>query len=355
METDHLLKLGSDPIPGDAPCGENARYEEEYESLLSEVGKLESLHGGTVDWARVVELGCALLESKTKDLLVASYVAGGLWETDGPSGLVAGLTLCRDLIKNFWEGIFPKRLRARRTAVDWLMARIQGWMADESIAIDRGLLENGIAVLKDLQSLTEDRWEGDEPELFQAERAMTKRLDLLPGEQADEPSEPEAEAQEQETSPPAPAPSASASASAAARPNPTPAPAPVQPVAAPGSIASRTDALACLEAVAGFFEHSEPHSPIPMLVRRAVRWGGMDYRTLYAELLRHDPAGQARLWELLGLEAPAGEGAPARPIAPPQPAPQPTAVSQSSAAPAPGATARPPPRVVAPPPTRPTD
>ncbi len=352
MDTEHLLKLGREPISDDAPCGENARYEEEYESLLAEVGKLESLHGGTVDWARVVELGSVLLESKTKDLLVAAYVAGGMWETEGPGALVAGLALCRDLTQHFWEGAFPKRLRARRTAINWLMGRVQGWVAEESIEIDPGTLEDGIAVLRDFQTLTEDRWEGDEPELFQAERALAKRLDQLHGEAAEELPETPAGTQEQAAGATATTGSAASDTTASAGAKPAMAPQAARSSSVPGSIATRADALSCLVAVAGYFEHTEPHSPISMLIRRAVRWGGMDYRELYAELLRHDPAGRAQLWELLGLETQADGTPPVCSV--PQAAPQPSAPAQPAATSAPATPVQAPPRVVAPPPVRPT-
>ena len=38
---------------------------------------------------------------------------------------------------------------------------------------------------------------------------------------------------------------------------------------------SRADALHGLAAVAQYFRHTEPHSPLAYLIERAIRWGEM--------------------------------------------------------------------------------
>ena len=64
-------------------------------------------------------------------------------------------------------------------------------------------------------------------------------------------------------------------APAAAAPPPQPA----------GAIQSREDALAAVTKIAEFFRKSEPHSPIPFLLDRAVRWGRMPLPALLNELI----------------------------------------------------------------------
>ena len=64
--------------------------------------------------------------------------------------------------------------------------------------------------------------------------------------------------------------------------------------AANGRIASRDEAYRMLEAAAGFLERTEPHSPVPLLVRRAISWGAMPLPQLLAELMQ-DPALTSRL------------------------------------------------------------
>ncbi|HYH83774.1 MAG TPA: type VI secretion system protein TssA [Longimicrobium sp.] len=50
-------------------------------------------------------------------------------------------------------------------------------------------------------------------------------------------------------------------------------------------IRSRDEAYALLEAAAGYLGRTEPHSPTPWLVRRAVGWGGMELGELLETLI----------------------------------------------------------------------
>jgi predicted component of type VI protein secretion system len=61
-----------------------------------------------------------------------------------------------------------------------------------------------------------------------------------------------------------------------------------------GPISSREEAYRVLETVASFLERTEPHSPVPLLVRRAIGWGRMPLPQLLGELMQ-DPAFTARL------------------------------------------------------------
>lgn len=57
------------------------------------------------------------------------------------------------------------------------------------------------------------------------------------------------------------------------------------PIATPGQIVDRDQALRMLLDVAAFFKRTEPHSTIPMALETLVRRGRMDFVTLLAELL----------------------------------------------------------------------
>ncbi len=65
-------------------------------------------------------------------------------------------------------------------------------------------------------------------------------------------------------------------------------------------IASREEAFALLEAVAQYLMRTEPHSPVPYLVQRAVAWGEMSFGQLLAQFI-HDPAELERLYGFLGI------------------------------------------------------
>lgn len=119
------------PIADDAPAGRDARHEPEHESIRSEIQKLGSLQGGKVDWAHVETAGTALLASKSKDLLIASYVAYSLFVRSGLSGCLEGVALLSNLLAHFGDALHPLRPRARANAIEWFAANVSQRLQDE--------------------------------------------------------------------------------------------------------------------------------------------------------------------------------------------------------------------------------
>jgi type VI secretion system protein VasJ len=123
-----LLTLGKEPVSTDRPAGADARYDPLYEELQAEVDKLSSPTAeGALDWAKVVTLSAQILGTKSKDLLVASYLAVGLIHTRKIEGLGSGLTVYRDLLEAHWEGLFPPkaRMRGRLGAIAWWLEKAE--------------------------------------------------------------------------------------------------------------------------------------------------------------------------------------------------------------------------------------
>lgn len=117
-----LSQLSCRPIRPDAPAGFEVREDPGFEALQAEVEKLSApAAAGAVDWPGVARLSGELLAEKTKDLLVASYLAVALVHTEGCAGCVRGLTFYRELLEHFWEKLYPQktRLRARLRALEW--------------------------------------------------------------------------------------------------------------------------------------------------------------------------------------------------------------------------------------------
>lgn len=57
-------------------------------------------------------------------------------------------------------------------------------------------------------------------------------------------------------------------------------------VASIGPIASRADAYQRLREASDYLMRTEPHSPVPYLVRRAISWGNLSLAELLEELLQ---------------------------------------------------------------------
>jgi type VI secretion system protein ImpA len=66
-------------------------------------------------------------------------------------------------------------------------------------------------------------------------------------------------------------------------------------------IARRQEAYALLAQAADYLIQTDPHSPVPYLVRQAIAWGRMDTRALYQELFL-EQGGQINVFHLLGLK-----------------------------------------------------
>lgn len=77
-------------------------------------------------------------------------------------------------------------------------------------------------------------------------------------------------------------------------------------MAPPGALQSRAEAYQLLAIAADFLLNTEPHSPVPYLVKRAMAWGEMPLGQLLGELVP-DTSGLASIQTLLGMK-PAAEG-----------------------------------------------
>ena len=131
MDTQHT---GSQPervarwlaaISAAKPAGENARHDPDHEALRTAVSNLEGLQGAPVDWAAFSSQAEALVTTRSKDLLIASYLAYALLQTEGARGFAEGLALVSGILEQYWDTCFPDvaRVRARVNALSWLIER----------------------------------------------------------------------------------------------------------------------------------------------------------------------------------------------------------------------------------------
>ena len=113
------------PIPGPAPAGAPARFEPIYDEVVREVSKVDSPSGGKVDWGAVARLAGELLQTRTKDLALAAYLAHALHAMEGLEGLATGTALLAGLVERYWASMQPdvKRARGRANALRWFLER----------------------------------------------------------------------------------------------------------------------------------------------------------------------------------------------------------------------------------------
>ncbi len=131
MDRTKLEKIGKTPISESTPCGENVRYEPEFEEIQAEIDKLSSPSAiGVIDWKRIEELSSTILSEKSKDLLVAAYLSVALLKNNKEEGLVLGVQILKDLLENFWDGMFPpkKRKKGRIRSIEWWRDKIESFI-----------------------------------------------------------------------------------------------------------------------------------------------------------------------------------------------------------------------------------
>lgn len=175
-------ELAEKPIRSDAPCGDPVRDDAEFERLQAEMRKLDSVSPQPVAWAEAVRMARALLDAKSKDLLVSSYLCMGLFEQDGYPGLAAGMTHLDALIARWWVALFPeaKRMRGRVNALVWLVEKLDAAVGRKAPrSSDADALQAIADALRALQASLTDKLGPDAPSFGPLRRAIEARREEL--------------------------------------------------------------------------------------------------------------------------------------------------------------------------------
>ncbi len=168
------------PISPEAPAGIDAKYEASYESVMAEIAHLGAIDGRDILWKKIVEESSEILVGISKDLIVATYLTAGWFELEGLAGLQRGLALLTELVRDYWEDMFPplRRIRARSRIFTWLLERLEGPLSDfVPTESDRGDVEALDEISLELDAIIKERFEGEGPVLNPLLRCI-KRLQL---------------------------------------------------------------------------------------------------------------------------------------------------------------------------------
>lgn len=352
------------PIPGDNPVGEWLRYESTYdkiqearreddESIPQGIWKTSAKKANWKDAARLC--GTALRE-RSKDLQIAAWLLEAWLRSYGFSGVEAGLKLIAALCERYWEKIYPELdgddATFRLKPLDWIdqkvplqmkmvpVTRPQGddqlkpaafadWEAaihrdreeqregrapaDESGIVNQGRFMSGaaltppsalleeaaqldgvLATIEEMNGLLTRLLGREQTLLLNLRRTTTEIRTLVrhllneagEAEESEAPGEEtmaEEEQQGQEGEGPAEQPAAGAKGGRSA------------------GITSRSQAYQRLLEAADYLMRTEPHSPTPYLVKRAVAWGHMSLVELMAELVQ-SPQDLRAIYSLLGIQ-----------------------------------------------------
>jgi type VI secretion system protein ImpA len=119
------------PIPGENPSGKNIRRDPVWDKIKEARRQDDELPQGVwqverkmADYGQVVKLAGEAIATQTKDLQLAAWLCEALIKRDGAAGLRDGLELCRGLLADFWETLYPPvedgDLEDRLAPLEWV-------------------------------------------------------------------------------------------------------------------------------------------------------------------------------------------------------------------------------------------
>jgi type VI secretion system protein ImpA len=338
------------PIEGDNPAGASLRYAGDYDELKALLPKPDrdafEDSGQEGQWPKLVQVASQKLRQKSKDLMIAAWLTEGLVHQHGFPGLRDGLLLIQGLCERFWDNLYPLAeegdLEVRAAPLQALLERnaplwlgevaltksplkstdsddqipvtynlwhaivvaqledkkpLQGPMEDAATKSPTDFLQNlygdmdeARAALGALNDLLNEKFVSAAPSTVAAAEILDKcksrvatvllKRGVRLGEAADEAAESGANGD---------------LAHAAGGPY-------ASNGARTGPIGTREDALERLREVAEFFRRTEPHSPVPYLIQRAINWSRMSFEQLLGELVKDENA-RLQINSTLGLGA----------------------------------------------------
>jgi type VI secretion system ImpA family protein len=282
------------------------------------------------EWPDVVTLCLDALENRSKDLQIAAWLTEAWLHLYGLAGLREGLHVVAALGERFWDDLHPRSetgdsLEYRLAPIEWINeklppvvrllplteprsedAKIYAWTDWENairprssedhegttqVQFQQSVMMTPTAFYSALLASVESAADAcTELETLLAERCgdraaslrqLANTLDEIRGFVVSTLNQRE-DANPQ--TPPKVAADATAEREAAGEK--TPAVRVAEWI--PGPIRDRTDAYRRLAEAADFLARTEPHSPAPYLVRRAIAWGSMRLEDLLPELVRND-------------------------------------------------------------------
>lgn len=123
----NIRDIGKVPVEDENPAGINLSDDITYDRLQTEMEKLTSLsNAGSVDWTLVKKLGSEIIENKSKNMVVLTWLSIAMIHTDGLKGFIDSLYVMNGAVQGFWEEMYPpkKRMRGRRNAMSWWVDKV---------------------------------------------------------------------------------------------------------------------------------------------------------------------------------------------------------------------------------------
>ncbi|QDT14257.1 hypothetical protein CA12_03280 [Alienimonas californiensis] len=332
------------PCPGDDPCGEELGYGSEKFEIRDLAKELRSEEPGALGWKEVRDRATTALAETSKDLDLLTSFSEAALELHGVAGLGAALEVAGKLCEQYWDDLYPRvgeedaadDLEARSTRLASLMdasgpdlpRRLRARELDTPPDTPNADLRKAfyqtaaaeidacLAALNALEQAVDqgfeasfEKYDSVLPKSMRAEDfkpsgeslrdALRDRRDAV--RDAFELAFPGADLDAAVASSDGEDAGADdAPAAAAAAPGGGPAGAPAGPPR------TRAEAVNRLRQAVDYFRTAEPHSPVSLLVERAIRWAELPLTDVLAELVK-DSDVLSKIRETLGVPEPKSE------------------------------------------------
>lgn len=278
------------PISEDKVCGEDLSFSSEVDAIArARTYDDPTLDQGEwvavlkeADWQFVGSRCAGMIESKTKDLRLAAWLAEALAKTRGLRGLGDGYAVLAGLCEHYWDGLHPLGddgdYDQRIGNLYWLLTRTALLLREMSAAGGAALpdAEYCFAMLCELERVVDRRLGAEGPGFSAAKDAVQSVIRGI-------------------------APMGGAALAVGATDGAQGYGQPPVPINLGEQLQTRAQALSQLRLVADFFRRTEPHSPVAYLADKAASWGDMPLHVWLRAVIK-DPGAIAGVEELLGSQ-----------------------------------------------------
>jgi len=272
------------PISAAQSCGEDLSFSSEvdqiaqarqYDDPMLDQGEWVAALK-EADWGFVASRCAGMIESRSKDLRLAVWLAEAEAKTRGLRGLGDGYAVLAGLCEHYWDGLYPLAdggdYDQRIGNLFWLLSRTPA-LVKEAQAPQLADAEYCLAMLAGLERVADTQLGADGPGFSAAKDALQSVIRRL-----------------------APAGGTVAVAVGGELVGGS------ATIALGGTPQNRAQALQQLRLVADFFRRTEPHSPVAYLADKAASWGNMPLHVWLRAVIK-DPGAIAGVEELLGARA----------------------------------------------------
>lgn len=144
------------PVPGDDPAGDTLRYDGTWDAVrdarrADDPGLPQGVWAHDLkraDWPRAAALCREALETRSKDLQLAAWLAEAWTGEHGFAGAAAGASALLALCERYWDGAWPRgdspddTVEARARVFEWLDGRLAELLGQTPLTVD-GVVEAG--------------------------------------------------------------------------------------------------------------------------------------------------------------------------------------------------------------------